>query len=184
MVQPDPSPLAEAATEFDEALEIYRRLGEQLLVTPLASVKQLERANGVLSELAGGEERLQAAGQKLVAALGACRDHQEALAKRVIAHVPAIQARNEQLHELMGELTAIAGEVSAVNTVIQGNGGTALSPANAPEISAQVLQLSARAEVLATTARAAEYEELAVQAHGLHERLSLIGTRLQKVSGD
>ncbi len=184
MAQPDPSQLAEAATEFDEALEIYRRLGELLLVSPLASVKQLERANSVLADLAGGEDRLQSAGQKLVTALAACRDHQEALAKRVIAHVPAIQARNEKLHELMGELTAIAGEVSAVNTVIQSNGGTALSPANAREISAQVLQLSARAELLATTARAAEYEELAVQAHALHERLALIGTRLQNVRGD
>jgi hypothetical protein len=42
------------------------------------------------------------------------------------------------------------------------------------------LALSARAEALAGTAREAEFEELATQAHSLHQRLQAIGKKLAK----
>ncbi len=189
MAKTDPSPLVEAAAEFDEALATYGRLGDLFLKTPLSSVKHLERSNGVLAELASCEERLQASGQKLVKALAAARDHQEELAKEVVAHVPAVQARNQKLQELMGELTSVAGEVGGLNAVLQGkseNGDATASPTknDALDISERVLQLSSRAEKLAADAREAEYEELATQAHALHQRLSVIGKKLQKAGGD
>ena len=188
MSKQDMTPLVEAATAFDAELASYARSGELFLKTPLTSVKHLERANGALAELAGCEERLQAAGQRLVKALAAARDQQEALAKEVVAHVPAVQQRNTRLQELMTELSSVAGEVGGLNTIIQGkagNGDATAQPtqADAKEVSDRVLALSERAEKLAADARSADYEELATQAHALHQRLQAIGKKLQKVGG-
>src|SRR5215813_10046750 len=117
MVKQDKA-LAEAAAGFDEELAAYARLGDVFLKTPLSSVKHLERANTTLGEIAGCEERLQAAGQRLVAALASSRERQELLANEVVAHVPALQARNQRLQELMKELDGVAGEVGNINNAI------------------------------------------------------------------
>ena len=180
--------LAEAAAAFDEQLTAYARLGELFLKTPLTSVKQLERANQALTEIAASEERLQAAGQRMVQALTAARTHQEQLANDVVAHVPLVQARNQQLNELMRELTSVAGEVSSLNATISGHreNGDATKPAAldaARDASGTVFALSDRAEQLSLAARDAEFEELATQAHALHQRLQVIGKKLQKAGG-
>lgn len=186
MAKVESTPLVDAAAEFDTELSSYARLGELFLKAPLSSVKYLERANQLLGEIAGCEERLQQAGQKLVRALASSRDEQEQLAKNVVAHVPAIQQRNARLQELMGELTGLAGEVGGLNTLIQAkaeNGDATASPTakDARDVSETVLGLSTRAEELAKVAREAEYEELAMQAHALHQRLQAIGKKLAKV---
>ena len=187
MAKPETA-LADAAAGFDEALAAYSRLGELFLKTPLSSVKQLERANATLGEIAACEERLQAAGQRMVQALSAARTHQEQLAAEVVAHVPVVQARNQRLNELMTELTAVAGEVGGLNQVIavhRDNGDANRPPtvADVRDVSTTVFALAGRAERLATTAREAEFEELATQAHALHQRLQAIGKKLQKAGG-
>jgi predicted nucleic acid-binding Zn-ribbon protein len=184
MAKPETA-LADAAAGFDEALAAYSRLGELFLKTPLSSVKQLERANATLGEIAACEERLQAAGQRMVQALSAARTHQERLAGEVVAHVPVVQARNQRLNELMTELTAVAGEVGGLNHVISAhreNGDATRSPTidDVAHVSTTVFALSDRAERLSVTARDAEFEELATQAHALHQRLQSIGKKLQK----
>ena len=187
MARPETA-LAEAAAGFDEELSAYARLGELFLKTPLSSVKQLERANTTLAEIAACEERLQAAGQRMVQALSASRARQEQLAREVVAHVPAVQARNRRLNELMAELTAVAGEVGGINHALAGrreNGDATRPPSleDARDISTTVLALSERAERLAATARDAEFEELATQAHALHQRLLAVGKKLQSAGG-
>src|SRR5215813_7561657 len=130
MVKQDKA-LAEAAAGFDEELAAYARLGDVFLKTPLSSVKHLERANATLGEIAACEERLQAAGQRMVQALTAARAEQEQLSKDVIAHVPTVQARNKQLNTLMAELGGVAGEVGQLNTALSGqreNGDTTRPP--------------------------------------------------------
>jgi hypothetical protein len=180
--------LAAAASSFDDELAAYARLGDLFLKTPLSSVKHLERANATLADIAACEERLQAAGQRMVQALSAARARQEQLAKDVVAHVPHIQARNKQLNELMTELTAVAGEVGHLNTALtaQRDNGDATRPPTSEDargVSTTVFALSDRAEQLAATARDAEFEEIATQAHALHQRLQAVGKKLQKVSG-
>jgi hypothetical protein len=186
MVKHD-SDLAEAAAEFDQELAAYTRLGELFVGTPLTSVKQLERANAALADIAACEERLQAAGQRMVQALGGARSRQEQLARDVVAHVPVVQARNQRLKDLMGELSAVASEVTSLNTAIAGrdNGEPNRPPAadTARDVSTQLLALSERAAQLATSAREAEFEELATQAHALHQRLQAIGKKLHKAIG-
>jgi hypothetical protein len=188
MAKPDSSPLADAATAFDAELSTYTRLGELFVKTPLGSVKHLERANATLADIAASEERLQNAGQALVQALAAARDRQEQLAKQVVAHVPVVQQRNQKLQELMGELGGVAGEVGDLNNLIgkRGNGDANTPPtaADARDVSTTVLALSERAEKLAATAREAEFEELATQAHALHQKLQAIGKKLAQVGGN
>jgi chromosome segregation ATPase len=180
--------LTEAAADFDEALASYARLGELFLSTPLSSVKHLERANTTLGEIAACEERLQAAGQRMVQALAGARAHQEQLSAAVVAHVPVLHARNQQLNDLMAELTAVAGEVGSLNQQIAGqreNGDATRPPTaeNVRDVSTTMFALSDRAARLATSANDAEFEELATQAHALHQRLQAIGKKLQKAGG-
>lgn len=179
----DDSALIDAATVFDSELATYSRLGELFIKTPLDSMKHLERANATLGEIAACEERLQVAGQRLVQALSSARQAQEELAKQVVAHVPIVQGRNKQLTDLMGELAAVAGEVGALNTQIgalKTNGDTNAQPtaADAQGLSTTILDLSMRAERLANSARDANLEELATQAHALHQKLQVIGKKL------
>jgi predicted nucleic acid-binding Zn-ribbon protein len=187
MAKPETA-LADAAAGFDEELAAYSRLGAGFRNTPLSSVKQLERANATLGEIAACEERLQAAGQRMVQALSAARTHQEQLAAEVVAHVPVVQARNQRLNELMTELTSVAGEVGGLNQVItaQRDNGDASKPPtldDVRDVSTTVFALADRAERLAATAHEAEFEELATQAHALHQRLQAIGKKLQKAGG-
>jgi DNA repair exonuclease SbcCD ATPase subunit len=188
MANPDTA-LAAAAIQFDEELATYARLGDLFLKTPLANVKQLERANATLADIAACEERLQAAGQRMVQALSEARARQEQLARDVVAHVPAVQARNKRLSELMAELTALAGEVGGLNQAITGhrNNGDPTKPPTAEDargVSSTVFALSDRAERLAVAAREAEFEEIATQAHALYQRLQAVGKKLQKVGGE
>lgn len=188
MAKQDTSPLSEAAAAFDSELASYARLGKLFLETPLSSVKHLERANTTLAEIAACEERLQAAGQALVKALTAARSQQELLATDVVAHVPVVQGRNQRLQDLMKELGAVAAEVAGLNDLIgqhKDNGDATKTPtqSQALDVSQTVLALSDRAEQLAGTAREAEFEELATQAHSLHQRLQVIGKKLQKAGG-
>lgn len=187
MDQPDTA-LSDAAAAFDEELATYARLGDLFLKQPLTSVKQLERGNAILADIAKSEERLQAAGQRMVQALSVARGRQEDLAALVVAHVPAIQGRNQQLNALMADLTAVAGEVGSLNHLIAGTrtNGDATRPLadDARDISSRVFALSERAEQLAAQARAADFAELAEQAHALHQRLQAVGKKLQKATGD
>lgn len=188
MAKPDTA-LASAAAGFDEELAAYVRLGNLFLKTPLGSVAHLGRANKMLGEIAACEERLQAAGQRMVQALAAARAQQEQLAGDVVAHMAVVQTRNQQLSELMAELTAVAGEVGGLNNALAGkrdNGDATKppTPGDARDVSTTVFALSDRAERLAVTAREAEFEELSTQAHALYQRLQAIGKKLQKAGGE
>ena len=120
----------------------------------------------------------------MVKAFALVRDQQDTLAKGVIAHVPNMHARNQRLHELMTELQGVAGEVSGLNAVVLAKPEDAdLSnppTINPTEVSEVVLSVSLRAARLASAAREAEFEELATQAHALHQRLQAIGKKLRK----
>ena len=185
MAKPESSPLVQAALAFDEQLATYARLGELFVKAPLDSMKHVERANATLSELATCEERLQATGKALIDALTEARRHQEELSARVVAQAPALQARNQRLGELMDAMNALARDVAAVNAqVLAQAGGSGEPGADPATVSAAVLGVSGRAQELAGAAHAADFEELASQAHALHQRLLAIATKLQKAAGN
>jgi hypothetical protein len=173
------TPLAAAVAAFDDELAAYSRLGELFLKTQLSTLAQLERANATLGELAACEQRLQTTGQHLVQVLSAARERQEQLANEVVAHAPTVQARNQQLADLMSSLAELAREAARVNASATSRDAKAVD-----ELSTSVLALSERSEALAKQAHEADFEELANQAHALHQRLLAIGTKLQKAAGN
>ena len=181
------SPLVAAAAAFDAELATYSRLGELFLKTPLDTLKHLERANQTLGELAESEQRLQDAGKDLIEALTGARQKQENLSKSVVDYAPTVQARNMRLRDLMTEMSALAGDVSQINTVVTAKNGDTAEPSPTPDpvdVSTKVLALSDRADQLAASCRDADFAELGEQAHALHQRLKAIGTKLQKAGGN
>ena len=174
----DPSPLTEAATQFEAELAIYARLGELFIKTPLTSLRHLERSNQTLGEIADCEQRLQDAGKRLIEALSGARSRQETLSSQVVAHAPTVQARNTQLQELMLEMGQLATDVAGVNAkIVQPE-----DKADPVDLSSSLITLSDRAEQLASAAHHAEFEELSQQAHALHQRLRAIGQKLQRAA--
>ena len=189
MSKPEHSSLLAAATAFDDQLAIYARLGQLFVKQPLGSVKHLERANEILGQIADCEQRLQDAGKELITALASARETQEQLAGEVIAHAPAVQARNQRLKELMtemGQLTTDAATVSAQVVQKDGDGeggeGAAKERPDPGAVSEAILALSQRAEALAGSAREAEFDEVSTQAHSLHQRLRVIAQKLQRAA--
>src|SRR5688572_6266280 len=177
------SPLVQAATAFDEELAIYARLGELFLKTPLTSLKHLERANQTLGEIADCEQRLSDCGKRLIEALTGARQKQEELSQNVVSYAPTVQARNVKLRELMSAMAALAQDVQTVNAEVMQKNGDQQVEGGKPDpgdVSAKVMALSERADQLSATCREADFEELADQAHALHQRLKAIGTKLQK----
>lgn len=178
----DSSPLTEAATQFDAELVTYARLGELFIKTPLTSLKQLERANQLLGEIADCEQRLQDAGKALITALTAARGKQEGLSAQVVAHAPTVQARNTQLRDLMMQMGTLATDAAAINARVLSPEGDATPEAES--VSVAVLQIAERSQQLAAAAHEAQFEELSQQAHSLYQRLKAIGQKLSKAGGN
>jgi predicted nucleic acid-binding Zn-ribbon protein len=182
-VPKDSSPLTEAATAFDAELAVYARLGELFLKTPLTSLKQLERANQLINEIADCEQRLQDAGKTLITALTAARGRQEGLSNQVVAHAPTVQARNAQLRDLMMAMGTLATDAAAINARVLSPEGDAAKP-DTTDVSSAVLDIAERAQKLAADAHDAQFEELSQQAHSLHQRLKALGQKLSKAGGN
>ena len=183
----DSSPLTEAAAAFDAELVTYARLGELFLKTPLTSLKQLERANQLISEIADCEQRLQDAGKRLIEALTAARGKQESLSNQVVEHAPTVQSRNTQLRELMMQMGQLATDAAAINAKVMQPAGDGTTPPAQPDmtdVSTSVLGIADRAQQLAGAAHDAQFEELSQQAHALFQRLKAIGQKLQKAGGN
>lgn len=175
------SELVAAAQAFDDELAAYAQHAETLIKTPLATMRQLERIHATLAEIGACEERLGATGARLAQAIAAARDAQDQLAKQMIARLPEIKARNEQLGALMAEFDALGTEASALNetaATMQGLDAAAQAQA-ARGLVEQLLALSTRAEEVSQRARDANLEELASQAHALHQSLLAACKKLQ-----
>ncbi len=177
--------LAEAAQAFEDELGRYATLAETFVKSSLATTRQLERANEAIDEIVACEERLSQAGQQLIEAVASARKQQEGLAQAVIDRLPEIRERNAKLRELLTEMHAIGAATGALNdraAVISQDGPEAArkNPASR-ELATAMDELQERAEKLATAAREADFDELATQAHALHQRLLAAWKKLDKV---
>jgi hypothetical protein len=183
--RPGPSPLIAAAQAFDDELQIYTRLAELFVKTPLTTTKHLDRINETLGEIAACEQRLGETGRALVGALTTARQRQEELAQQVVDRLPAVKERNERLRSLMVELEALGKETAAVSAESgeaerDEHGELVVGPAVARDLGTRILELAARASEVATHAHDAEFDELSRQAHALHQRLLAVGKKLQR----
>lgn len=178
------SPLAEAAQQFEQELARYAQLGETFVRAGLSTTKQLERANQAVEEIVAQEERLSAAGQRLIEAVTEARKRQETLAQQVIDRLPEVRARNASLRELLGEMAAIGGDTASLNDkaseISQDGPDAARRNPAARELAERMNDLQERAAKLAERAREADFDELANQAHALHQRLLSAWKKLDK----
>lgn len=170
----EPSALVEAAQAFDEALEAHGRAAELFVRSPLSTTKHLERANELLGEIAAAEKRLAEQGAALAAAINAAHQRQQAGAQAVVDRIPAIKERNEQLQALLATFQSIGADAGALNA------STAASKPD--ELVASITSISDRAAALAADAHTAGFEELAREAHALHQRLASTARKLQSAS--
>src|SRR5687768_230688 len=173
------SELVEAAQAFDDELHAYAQLAETLIKTPLSTMRQLERIHETLAEIGACEERLGVTSQRLAAAVTGTRDKQQELARQMIERLPTIKERNEQLRALMGEFEALGNEASALNARAAELKGATDQIAATRELATQLEALASRAEQVAQRAREAHLEELASQAHALHQSLAAACKKLQ-----
>ncbi len=168
------SALVEAAQQLDDALEAHARAAELFTRTPLTSTKHIERANELLGEIAGAEEILRERGAALAQAVSDARDRQEQLAQDILARLPLIQERNALLQQLLTDFQLLGGEAATVNATASGS--------NPKDLAASLLALAERATALAVRAHDADFEELASQAHALHQKLGALAKKLQGVT--
>jgi hypothetical protein len=174
------SPLVEAAQGFADALEAYAQLAKGFVRAPLHSARQIERASDLLEEITASEQRLSEAGQALAAAVTAARDEQEALATSMLEHLPVVRDRGQALRELLAGFEGLGAEAAELNREVAevragGQGAAAIVE--------RMLELAGRAEAVAVAARASEFEDLASQAHALHQSLLAAARRLQAAAG-
>lgn len=181
-----PSEVLAAAQAFDDELATYASVSGAFARAQLTSSKHLERAKDALNHIADSEQRLAEIGARLAAAVGAARKEQEGLAKATLERVPALQQRMEELRALVGQFEALGQEAGALNgdalAIVnwrpeQGDRGAQLDQARG--LLGQMQSLSERALTLTTQARAADFEELAVQAHALHQQLQSAHNKLR-----
>lgn len=170
----EPSPLVEAAQAFDEALEEYARAGDLFVRGSISTTKQLERANELLGQIAATEARLAERGAALAAAINVAHTRQQAAAQEITDRLPALQDRNEQLKALLDRFQALGAETGALNA-----SAASTRPA---ELVPTIAALADRAGALASDARSAGFEELAREAHSLHQRLTSTAKKLQSVA--
>jgi hypothetical protein len=181
-----PSEVVAAAEAFDDELETYATVSGAFARAQLTSSKHLERAKDALNQIAASEQRLATCGARLAAAVNAARNQQEALAKATLERVPVLQQRMEQLRGLVGQFETLGQEAGSLNggalaivhwTPEQGDRGAQLAEARA--LLGNMQTLSQRALDLTAQARDADFEELAVQAHALHQQLQSAHNKLR-----
>jgi hypothetical protein len=170
----EPSPLLEAAEAFDEALEAHERAGDLFVRGALSTTKQLERANELLGEIARTESLLADRGQALAKAINVAHQRQQETAKAIADRLPEIKERNEQLQRLLASFQSIGAEAGSLNATA--------GAAKAGELAVTLMSLATRAATLADDARTAGFEELAREAHSLHQRLQSTAKKLASVA--
>ncbi len=170
------SPLVAAAQAFDDELSTYARLAELLLKSPLTTAKHLERANQTIDQISQTEDRLGVTGRGLAVEIAGARDHQQQLADQLIAYLPSVHARNLELRAVVDELGQIAESTRELNALATGGEAAVL------EVEDKLTALADRAEGLAGRARATGFEELASQAHAVHQQLVAAGRKLKTVT--
>ena len=174
--RPAPPALVHAAQAFAEELHNYAQLSGAFQRAPLVSAKHLERINETLSQIAACEQRLGVCGQALAAAVAEARDEQEGMARATLERIPAIKARTEELGRLLGRFDQLGREAATVNEIVgpraRNPEAGASDPEIARELAAKLQALAKGAQEVTADARAAEFEELANQGHGLYQQLA------------
>ena len=181
--------LAAAAEALEVELQRYEELATSLQGAKLVSEKDLRRAAQALNALRTSDARLGELVQALVAAIGAARDHQQALADAVRARAERIRERSETLSALLVRWEALGRDAGEVNRLVQqsatrgeGNGGEKADVADTvTEVDARLARLAGDADELVRAAETAEFVDLARRAESLRAQLESARKQLRRL---
>lgn len=190
-----PSPLLAAAQAFEDELTSYAHLSESFARAPLDSAKHLERASELLGQIAASEQRLGECGRRLAEAVTGTRDDQERMAQRTIERVPVLKQRSADLAALLKQLQGLGQEAVGINETAAGlarkpapgtpaEAGATGGPSkdHVKQLSEAIHGLSRRAQEVAASAKQHDFEDIARQAHALHQQMLAAHRRLHQVA--
>ncbi|MGZ6141919.1 MAG: hypothetical protein ACXWLM_01215 [Myxococcales bacterium] len=160
-----PSELAEAAMALDRELRRFEDLAAQAAKTKLNTEKNVERATEALQRAAESQDRINAQVQKLVAAVAASRQKQEADAAALIARAHEIAARRKQFVEVLQRMGALGQMAKEVQELLKEG------PKNIEEIQQRMQKVADDAADIAKSAAGQEMEDLTRQADTLRQQV-------------
>jgi hypothetical protein len=179
------STLVEAAQALQEELERLAAISREAQRLPLSSRKNLERTAERLGELARADERIGPLVQRLLAAVSDVAGRQGADAEKLHARAEELQRRRATYLELVERYTALGRGAQDLNRRLQGlprlsdrEAAQALDVTALEAVRAEVTLLAGGARAMAEAARAADFEELAVDAEAVRQALLAAKNRL------
>ena len=157
--------LALELARFDENLAGFKRLA-------LTSKKNLNRATGMLNDLAEIEAQIGVHIQALVQAIGATGDAQLSRVSEVKARAEQLQARAVAFNTLTAQLEELGAGASALNDKLQGPSPTVV------DVVEELGLLSTRAIALHTQAKTEGFDDVAHLADALKQQLQALKGKL------
>jgi len=162
------SDLLKRASELEEELEQFERLGVEAQDVSLDGQKNLDRARRVLDKLAEAETRLNAAAGGLAVLLGEVRDRQQTSADAITAWARELQTRIDGWNAMQGKFLGLASSATEIQEALQRAAG---DPAAVADIQTLVEELAGRSGELAGEAREAGYRDLQRDAEARRDQL-------------
>jgi uncharacterized coiled-coil DUF342 family protein len=167
-----PSPLRDAAEALDRELERYGSLAAELKRESATSEKGLRRCARLLAGLGETEQLLAQHLGRLVAAIDARRQTQEANAAEVQRVAAMVQERSALFQHLLERCDALGKRTAVVNAELQERTADGSAPDAAFERTAAGLEeLAGEAQAIGDAARAGNFPDVARQTDGLHAQL-------------
>src|SRR5438132_679218 len=151
------SELAEAALALDQELRRFEDLADQAGRAKLNSERNLARATDALTRAAESQDRIHAQVQKLVAAVGAARQKQEADAAALMARAQQIAARRGEFAEVLQRMAGLGQMAKEVQEQLK-------SGADLDRVQAQMQKVADDAAEIGRTAQDRQMDDLARQA--------------------
>ncbi|MBA2321663.1 MAG: hypothetical protein H0V89_10955 [Deltaproteobacteria bacterium] len=170
--------LQKRATELEEELGQFERLGEEALGIALDSQKNLDRSRRLLDKLADAETRLNQAAGALALLLGGIRDRQQRSADEITAWARALQERIDGWNAMQQNFLGLATSATDLQEALQRAAG---DPAAVAEIQGLVEALAEQAGKLAGEAGAAGYRDLQRDAEARRDQLQSSARKLAEL---
>lgn len=183
-----PSSLVAAAIAFDEELRRYAHTISEAQRRTIDSRKALDKVAQIIRDAADSNEQLMRRAQALIAAVNDAREQQEAQQRALLARAEDVKERTERFVALMGRYQEVEAEVKAL-LQLASQLLSALSPLLAlsleqrlhkageaarplGELDARLEKVIGSAQQIAAEAREANFQDVAREAHALHQSIS------------
>ena len=169
--------LSESALALDRELRRFEDLAGQAARMKLDTEKALERATVALTKAAESQERIQGHVQRLVAAVGAAREKQDAGSRALMARAEEIANRRKEFAEVMQRMSALGRMAKEVQEALQAG------PAALAGVQDRMQQIADEACSIVQAAQAKGMEDVARQAEVLQKQVLAGKNKLSLLTG-